>query len=82
MKDMAKHVTTVISDFWVSKFAQYTYYKISPLVQNRPIQYSTEQCCRVQYNNTQYLFNTLNVKLETLNTALKKKYCIHGLMDQ
>ncbi len=32
MKDMAKHVTTVISDFWVSKFAQYTYYKISPLM--------------------------------------------------
>ena len=31
MKDMAKYIITVISDFWVSKFAQYTYYKISPV---------------------------------------------------
>ena len=34
---MAKHVTTVISDFWVSKFAQYTYYKISPAVRHHAV---------------------------------------------
>ena len=36
MKDMAKHIITVISDFWVSKFAQYTIQKIGPAVARRP----------------------------------------------
>ena len=30
MKGMAKYIITVISDFWVSKFAQYTIQKIAP----------------------------------------------------
>ena len=30
MKDMAKYIITVISDFWVSKFAQYTIQKTAP----------------------------------------------------
>ena len=28
---MAKYIITVISDFWASKFAQYTIQKIAPL---------------------------------------------------
>ena len=30
MKDMAKHIRTVISNFWVSKFALYTIQKTAP----------------------------------------------------
>ena len=43
-------------------------------IQTIPIQYRTVLQSTKQNKTTQYSFNTINVKLETLNTALKK-YC-------
>ena len=58
--------STVQSIIWYN--TQYSTRQYSTL------QYNTVQNSTVEYKTTQYSFNTINVKLETLNTALKK-YC-------
>ena len=63
--------STVQSIIWYN--TQYSTRQYSTLQYNTDHS-NTVQNSTVEYKTTQYSFNTINVKLETLNTALKK-YC-------